>query len=160
MATNSRSNELTFRSRSFQIHKNKSPALGGMSFFIVFVQRRQRRPLLGLSVRLRVRMVVVGLDIVAPHCLMMIAAVAARMHPSTCSRCSGGDALVWLESSRPTFAARGRSRRRSRFLCSLCSSAWFYLRRGMIMIDLAAIREFIAPSSHGVRTLLAITRDF
>ena len=72
-------------------NKSKSPALRGMSFFIVFVQRRQHRPLLGLSVqrrrrrrllglsvRLRVHLVVVGLDIVAPHCLMMIAAVAAR----------------------------------------------------------------------------------
>ena len=95
MATNSKSNELIFRSRFFRIHKNKSPALGGMSFFIVFVQRRQRRPRLGLSVRLRVRMVVVGLDIVAPLCpMMMIAAVAARMHPSTCSRCSDDDALL------------------------------------------------------------------
>ena len=111
MATNSKSNELIFRSRFFRIHKNKSPALGGMSFFIVFCTTaaasappRPKRTTAATSApprpkrTLRVRLFVVGLDIVAPLCLMMmIAAVAARMHPSTCPWCSGGDASSWLE---------------------------------------------------------------
>ena len=53
MATNSKSNELSFRSRSNFTEnkiKNKSPAQRGMSFFIVFCATAAAcRPLLGLS---------------------------------------------------------------------------------------------------------------